>query len=73
MEQPTFPSRTRLLTSVAVAIHWDVIETAKPVPTIGTLSGGRFAPGSVADWMVEFKTIQASPFAANRQMKRNCH
>ena len=56
-EQLTFPSRTQLLTSVAVATHWDVIETAKPVPTIGTLSGGRFAPGSVADWMVEFKTI----------------
>ena len=70
MEQFAFPYGTRLLTSVAIVIHSDIIETATLVPVVGTCPAADSSQ-SVADWMVEFKTIQASPFVANRQMKRN--
>ena len=58
-------SRARLLTSVTVVPHRGAIETAKLVSTIDNLSGGRFAFGVGAGWMVEeFRAIQAPPFAA---------
>lgn len=71
-EQLAFLYGTWLLTPVAIVIHPDIIETATLVPAIGICPTADSSQ-STADWMVEFKTIQASPFVANRQMKRNRH
>ena len=71
-EQLAFLYGTWLLTPVAIVIHPDIIETATLVPAIGTCPAADSSQRA-ADWMVEFKTIQASPFVANRQMKRNRH